>query len=76
MKIIDELLSLMSSSEIFRKKDINGNLPIHYAAKLGTIELFELLKKYDMISFDSNEQNDTALHIATINNRFLFFSIY
>jgi len=75
MKIIDELLSLMSSSEIFRKKDINGNLPIHYAAKLGTIELFELLKKYDMISFDSNEQNDTALHIATINNRFLFMKI-
>lgn len=55
--------------------DLNGNLPVHYAAMNGTSELFNILEKHNLISFEANSNGDTALHIASIFNRFTFIKM-
>lgn len=49
-----------------------GNLPIHIAAKNGSIDMLNLLIKYDAVSFKSNNNHENALHIAALNNRHRF----
>jgi ankyrin repeat protein len=52
----------------------DGNLPIHSAAKNGSLEMFSLLQKYDAVSFETNKNMENALHIASSHNRSKFIS--
>lgn len=54
------------------KDGLNGNLPIHLAAKNGSCEMFYLLQKYDAVSFKPNNNLENALHIAAFHNRSKF----
>jgi ankyrin repeat protein len=61
------------------REDNNGNQLVHLAAKNGSTELLKILFKHNAFSFKTNLNNDNALHIAAINNRFNFikeFLIY
>jgi ankyrin repeat protein len=54
------------------KEGKQGNMAIHVAAKFGSIEVFNILQKYDAISFKSNNNGENALHIAARNNKSTF----
>ena len=41
------------------------NLPIHIAAKSGSIAMFDLLEQHNCISFKSNEDMNNLMHIGT-----------
>ena len=56
------------------RETITGNLPIHAAAKSGSIEMFNLLQKYDAVSFKQNKNLENALHIAAYHNRNKFIN--
>ncbi len=49
-----------------------GNLPIHIAAKNGSLEMLSLLQKYHAVSFDRNTNRENAMHIAASFNRYKF----
>lgn len=53
-----------------------GNLPIHIAAKNGSIEMFDLLRKHDCISFKTNNSQENSLHIAAVYNKHKFIREY
>jgi ankyrin repeat protein len=65
---------LFSDYNIVRdlKDGLNGNFPIHLAAKNGSCEMFYLLQKYDAVSFKTNNNLENALHIAAFHNRSKF----
>jgi ankyrin repeat protein len=69
LKIIDLILSEYTNKEL---PDINGNFIIHHAAKFGTKELFDLLVKHNAVSLKSNINDENAVHLATIYNRYDF----
>ncbi len=71
LKIVDILLKDFFSN-LKHEYDRNGNLPIHLAARNGSIELFNVLVKNDAISFKTNLNGDNPLHIAAENNKFNF----
>ena len=52
--------------------DKNGHLPVHLAARNGSVELFKVLVKNEAISFKINSHGDNPLHIAAENNKFNF----
>ncbi len=54
------------------RDSLNGNLPIHCCAMSGSIEMFNLLQKYDAVSFDTNNSLQNALHIAAFHGRSKF----
>ena len=68
LKIIELLLRDYNVCKDVREGS-NGNLPIHLAAKLGSTEIFDLLQKYDAVSFALNNNSENALHIAAYFNR-------
>lgn len=72
LKIVEILLSITG---VFQQPDADGNLPVHYAAKSGTPEMFRLLLEHNLVSFESNSARDTPLHIATEFNRFHFINL-
>ncbi len=49
-----------------------GNLPIHIAAKNGSLEMLGLLQRYRAVSFEQNYNSENALHIAASFNRYKF----
>jgi len=51
------------------REGLNGNLLIHSAAKNGSVEIFHLLQKYDVVSFKTNNNSENALHVAASFNR-------
>lgn len=56
-----------------------GVLPIHVAAKNGSLEMLKLLHKYCAVSFKQNFNLENAMHIAASYNRYKFikeFLIY
>lgn len=53
---------------------LDGNLPIHCGAKNGSHEMFNLLQKYDAVSFLTNRSLQNALHIAAFHDRSRFIS--
>ena len=56
-----------------------GTLPIHVAARNGSLEMLKLLNKYGTISFKQNFNLENAMHIAATYNRYKFvkeFLIY
>ncbi len=73
LKIIDSILSV--TSYLFKKPDLNGNLLVHYAAKVGTLDIFNILSKYDLIKFDFDSNDQSPLHIAANYNRFVFIKM-
>lgn len=46
----------------------SDNLIIHLAAKQNSVDLFNLLVRYNAVSFKTNNNLDNALHIASQNN--------
>jgi ankyrin repeat protein len=50
----------------------HGNLPIHVAARTGSVEMLQVLQKHDAFSFKQNNNMETALHVAAANNRIRF----
>jgi len=73
LKIVELLLRDFNASKNL-KEGVNGNMPIHLAAKLGSIEIFNLLQKYDAVSFETNNNSENALHIAAYYNRNKFIA--
>ena len=73
LKIVELLLRDFNASKNL-KEGVNGNMPIHLAAKLGSIEVFNLLQKYDAVSFETNNSSENALHIAAYYNRNKFIA--
>ena len=71
LKLVDILLKDYFT-DIKDEYDKNGNLPIHLAARNGSVELFNVLVKNDAISFKININGDNPLHIAAENNKFNF----
>lgn len=51
------------------KEDKAGNFPIHLAAKNGMVEMFNILKQNDAITFTANNDGETPIHIAASNNK-------
>ena len=49
--------------------DNDKNLPIHNAAKTGSIEMLDLFASYDLISFEPNIKWNNVFHIAANENR-------
>ena len=49
-----------------------GILPIHVAAKNGSIEMLGLMQRYGAVSFKQNYQSENAMHIAAGYNRYRF----
>ncbi len=68
LEIVEFLLS-----EFWRDReqtpDNAGNYPIHIAAKNGSTEMFNILKKHDAVTFNLNDNNENPLHIAAFNNK-------
>jgi len=72
LKLVELLLRI---TDLFKQPDSNGNLPVHYAARTGTPEIFNLLMEHKLISFESNLNKETPLHIAADFNRFSFIKM-
>jgi len=78
LNIIEFVLKEFGSYLIDRV-DNNGNQLVHLAAKNGSTDLLNICIMHNAVSFKTNLNNDNALHIAAINNRFNFikdFLIY
>ena len=56
------------------REDRNGNLPIHYAAKVADTEILSVLIRNDAFSLKTNGNYETALHVAASHNRFKFIN--
>jgi ankyrin repeat protein len=73
--IFQDYINNNNNTKLFKndlKEDKNGNLLIHLAARLGSIEILNLLRKYDAISFGLNNKGENALHVASQYNRSKF----
>ncbi len=44
-------------------------MPIHTAAKVGSIEILDLFVKYNFDLYVKNKKKENALHIAASNNK-------
>ena len=53
----------------------NHALPIHIAAKTGSVEMFALLEHHDSISFKSDGKMENLFHIAAFNNSVDFLRV-
>lgn len=75
-QIIELLLKDYNVSNCLKdlKEGNNGDLPIHFVAKMGSVEIFYLLQKYDSVSFKTNNNLENALHIASLYNRDRFIN--
>ena len=72
LKLVETILKM---THLYEQPDVNGNLAVHYAARIGTPELFDLLMQHKLISFESNSNKETPLHIAAHFNRFTFIKM-
>lgn len=71
LRIVECLLETNSAN--FRTiSDHDKNLPIHIAAKFGSVEMLSLMEKYDCVSFEPNSSWDNVFHIAAGANKFEF----
>lgn len=50
--------------------DHEKNLPIHVAAKYGSLDMFRLLEKYNYISFEPNYDWNNVFHLAGYENKY------
>jgi ankyrin repeat protein len=71
LNIIDMMLKEFYLDEK-DSEDKNGNLPVHIAARSGSVEILKILAKNDAVSFRNNASGDNAMHIAAENNKFNF----
>ena len=71
LNIIDMLFNEFSADKE-TKEGQNGNLPIHSAAKNGSLQLLKILERYDAVSFKTNSEMKNALHIAAESNSYNF----
>lgn len=71
LKIVELLFQEYNFSRE-HKDSQTGNLPIHIAAKNGSVEMLHLLIKYESVSFEANNNHENALHIAALNNKHKF----
>ena len=69
LNIIEFVLKEFGSYLIDRV-DNNGNQLVHLAAKNGSTDLLNICIMHNAVSLKTNLNNDNALHIAAINNRF------
>ena len=46
----------------------NRTLPIHLCAKIGSVDMFHLLERYNSVSFKSDGNMENLFHIAAYNN--------
>ena len=70
LKIVECLLKINSNFKII--SDHDKNLPIHIAAKFGSLEMLGLMEKYDCVSFEPNNSWENVFHIAASSNKFEF----
>jgi ankyrin repeat protein len=56
------------------REDKNGNLPIHFAARVSGSEVVTVLIENNAFSLKTNGNYENALHIAAANNRFKFIT--
>ena len=75
LNIIESLFKEYSLNEK-DLQDNNSNLPIHFAAKCGSIDVLEILWKYKAFSLKTNQKSENALHIAAANNKFKFIKAF
>lgn len=73
--IVDCLLKEFYTPNLITE-DLNGNLPIHLAAKSCTSEMVKVLIKNNAFTSKTNGNLDNPLHIAASNNRFKFIKEY
>ena len=66
LKIVEILLKYIS---VFKCHTDNENLPIHYVAKTGSIEMLKLFETHNLISFEPNSKWNNILHISANENR-------
>ena len=66
LKIVEILLKHLS---VFKCNADNENLPIHYAAKTGSIEMIRLFETNNLISFEPNSSWNNIFHISAYENR-------
>ncbi|CAF0975888.1 unnamed protein product, partial [Brachionus calyciflorus] len=75
LKIVELFLNdFKFNSEL--PNSLNGNYPIHIAAKNGSIEMLNLLIKYKTSIFRLNSNSENPLHIAALNNKYKFIREY
>ncbi len=56
------------------REDKNGNLPVHFAARVSGSEVLAVLIANSAFSLKTNGNYENALHIAAANNRFKFIA--
>lgn len=74
LEIIEMLFRDYNSNLKDLREGSNGDLPIHSAARLGSIEILRLLQQYDAVSFKTNNNLENALHLAAFYNRSKFIN--
>ena len=70
LQIVECLLKINSSFKIIGDHD--KNLPIHIAARFGSVEMLALMEKYECVSFEPNSSWENVFHIAAGSNKFDF----
>ena len=75
LKLVEFLLSEYKANKEVREGK-NGNLIMHTAAKTGSTDMLELLKRNDAVSKQQNNNLENALHVAVLNNRYMFIEKY
>jgi ankyrin repeat protein len=76
LRIIDYILKEYNMLNIISIEDKNGNLPIHYVAKSGSVDVLKILVQNNALSFKSNSDKKNPLHIAASNNKHKFIREY
>lgn len=71
LQIVECLLKL-NSKNFKLIGDHDKNLPIHIAARFGSVEMLSLMENYDCVSFEPNNSWENVFHIAASSNKFDF----
>ncbi|XP_078598951.1 transient receptor potential cation channel subfamily A member 1-like [Branchiostoma floridae x Branchiostoma japonicum] len=65
LEVLNRLLEDPRSGRLINAGDINGSLPLHYAAKSGFIESLKCLLEAGANRKETNDDDQTALHMAS-----------
>lgn len=71
LNIVEQILRDYNEDRVLTEGN-RGILPIHVAAKNGSLEMLGLLQSYGAVSFKQNPQSENAMHIAAGYNRYRF----
>ncbi len=78
LNIVEYLIKEYQSLNLLNLEDKNGYLPIHYAAKTGSVHVLHILARTDSLTCSpaSSKTVNTPLHIAASNNKHRFIKEY